>query len=282
MLLRLRSNASRTLWVEKAGGVITSRLLFGNDGQFLFQNGASVAKFSILSSGGLNVFGDILLSVGDVFDIGSMFTPFQTGYFGTSVDVGVGNSKDGEVEFHNDGSLFGAELRGDWFGSESVIRSDGDFLPNADNTHDLGKLTAEWKQVAAVDLNISGISTLNGNAVFGGNVDLGTDCNPAAPVVPCSVKFVNPGSVGTPTERFGTAYGQALDITNNATVGGNLSVTGTSTLGGALTANALATFNSGWTYRRVISKSTTTSFLGRGLSITRVTATSISVSRVRT
>ncbi len=137
---------------------------------------------------------------------------------GSNVDLGTVGNKFRNLVLSGDATI----------GTNSTI---GGTL-NVTNTTTLS--TAE-----IVTLNVSGITSLNGNTVIGnaGTDTVAINAEVSTNIVPASTNI----DLGTANDEFrdlyidGTAHIDTLDVDENATVAGTLGVTNNTTLGGTLT-----------------------------------------------
>ena len=227
-----------------------------------------------------NRFADLLMA-GDA-TIGGSITVTAASSFQNNVDVTGDLDVDGSLTVDTDATVMGdTTLNGNTtIGNANTdtvavnAQVSTNIVPNSDDARDLGEAAKEFRNLfldgtahidtldvdesatVAVDLtvggnaqidtnlDVDGVTTLNGNTIIG---DAGTDvlyvnAEIATSLVPSAT---NLRDLGTASKEFrdlyldGTAHIDTLDVDENATVAGTLGVTGNTTLTGTLTTGGI-------------------------------------------
>ena len=227
-----------------------------------------------------NRFADLLMA-GDA-TIGGSITVTAASSFQNNVDVTGDLDVDGSLTVDTDATVTGdTTLNGNTIignaNTDTVAvnaQVSTNIVPNSDDARDLGEAAKEFRNLfldgtahidtldvdesatVAVDLtvggnaqidtnlDVDGVTTLNGNTIIG---DAGTDvlyvnAEIATSLVPSAT---NLRDLGTASKEFrdlyldGTAHIDTLDVDENATVAGTLGVTGNTTLTGTLTTGGI-------------------------------------------
>ena len=180
----------------------------------------------------------IMPAIDNNIDLGAASFRFKDGYFAGDLTV------DGNIV------LGGDLLIGDAATDTVTFAADVDssFIPNLDDTYDLGSATQQWR-----DLYINGLADIdsliaNTAAITGGTVD-GTVIGGTTPAAVTTTSLVattvdiNAGTIdntviGATTPVAGSfttiTASSTLGVTGNTTVGGTLGVTGATTLSSTL------------------------------------------------
>ena len=268
--------ASAAAWYELAATNTANNILPSGDG--------------VVDLGAVgNRFADLLMA-GDA-TIGGSITVTAASSFQNNVDVTGDLDVDGSLTVDTnatvtgDTTLNGSTTIGNANTDTVAVNAQvsTNIVPNSDDARDLGEAAKEFRNLfldgtahidtldvdesatVAVDLtvggnvqidtnlDVDGVTTLNGNTIIG---DAGTDVlyvnsEIATSLVPSAT---NLRDLGTATKEFrdlyldGTAHIDTLDVDENATVAGTLGVTGNTTLAGTLTTGGItgtsATFSS--------------------------------------
>ena len=83
---------------------------------------------------------------------------------GTSV---AGNTDNGILTFVSSGSTFAAETNITFNGSTNILTVTGNIVPGANNSHDLGTSSLQWRNIYTQDFHLNNTLKDEGNSVDG-------------------------------------------------------------------------------------------------------------------
>lgn len=169
----------------------------------------------------LNSSGGITTTGGDLFVGSDLFVKDNLKVEGTSELVGVTTLRGGTI------------VLGD--SDEDDINVGGEFtsnlIPDLNNIYSLGSATKQWSDLRVVSLNVSGSTSLVGNAVLQNNLVVNQNTSIGGIATFSNQQDNTLGDANTGAVQLNGGLG----VTKNVTVGGGLSVTGNSFFVGIVT-----------------------------------------------